>query len=316
MKRLILIIILCLSCVVYSQEDKELQLAQKRANNYVYEGNDLADEDFVAAEMAYRKALSSQSDNIAGLYNLGNSYYNNGNLDEALYRHQQTAKLSTSKSEKHKAFHNMGNIFMKNKQCKLAVEAYKNALRNNPTDDETRYNLVLAQKCAEEQKNDDKQDKNQDQENNEKQDQNQDNQQEQNKENEENEDQQNEDKKEDEQNKENQNEDESNKDEGEKEGQDGKNDDEKNSEEDKEDKSEGDESDKNKEEDEERKKDGNFDNEGDDSQGKRGQQQLSPQQIRSLLEAMNNQEKKVQEKVKEEKMKEAKGQRVYSEKDW
>src|SRR5690606_16344222 len=62
---------------------------------------------------------------------------------------------------KHKAFHNIGNILMKNKQCKEAVEAYKSALRNDPTDEETRYNLVIAKECAEQQKDED-QDKNKD----------------------------------------------------------------------------------------------------------------------------------------------------------
>ena len=37
---------------------------------------------------------------------------------------------------------------MQQKQCKGAVEAFKNALRNDPTDEETRYNLVVAKECA------------------------------------------------------------------------------------------------------------------------------------------------------------------------
>ncbi len=53
--------------------------------------------------------------------------------------------------------------------CKEAVEAFKNALRNNPTDDETRYNLALAKECAEQQKQDgggedNKEDENKDEE--------------------------------------------------------------------------------------------------------------------------------------------------------
>ena len=73
---------------------------------------------------------------------------------------EQATKASTSKEEKHKAFHNIGNVLMQNKKCKEAVEAYKNALRNDPTDDETRYNLGLAKICAEQQK--DEEDKNKD----------------------------------------------------------------------------------------------------------------------------------------------------------
>jgi hypothetical protein len=52
---------------------------------------------------------------------------------------------------------------MKKNMCSEAVIAFKNALRNNPEDDETRYNLALAKKCEEEQQN--KDDENKDDEN-------------------------------------------------------------------------------------------------------------------------------------------------------
>jgi predicted negative regulator of RcsB-dependent stress response len=53
--------------------------------------------------------------------------------------------LNTIKTSKHKAFHNLGNVFMKKKNYTEAVEAYKNALRR-PSDEETRYNYALAKK--------------------------------------------------------------------------------------------------------------------------------------------------------------------------
>lgn len=159
MKNRVLFLLCCISFLGFSQEDEARMLAEKQANNYVYEANGLLNEDFVAAEMAYRKALSKQSNNIAGMYNLGNSYYETGNFEEALYRHQQTAKLATSKAAKHKAFHNMGNVLMQNKNCKAAVEAYKSALRNAPSDDETRYNLAIAKECAKQQEDEEKKDK-------------------------------------------------------------------------------------------------------------------------------------------------------------
>ena len=51
--------------------------------------------------------------------------------------------------EKHKAYHNLGNTFMNDKKYQEAVESYKEALRNNPKDDETRYNLALAKDLLE-----------------------------------------------------------------------------------------------------------------------------------------------------------------------
>ena len=134
--------------------DKELINKQNKASLYVIEGNEnLNNEDFIKAEMAYRKAISQQPNKAAATYNLGYGYYKEGNLDESLYRLQQAANDATSKDEKHKAFHNIGNILMKNERCKDAVEAYKNALRNNPNDDETRYNLALAKECAKNEQN-------------------------------------------------------------------------------------------------------------------------------------------------------------------
>ncbi|GGD15887.1 tetratricopeptide repeat protein [Hyunsoonleella pacifica] len=279
MKKLVILIISCISLLGFSQEDKERLLAEKKANNYVYEANELVSEDFVAAEMEYRKALSKQSNNIAGLYNLGNSYYEKGNFEEALYRHQQTVKLATSKDAKHKAFHNMGNVLMKNKKCKEAVDAYKNALRNNPSDDETRYNLALAKECAKQQEEENKDDENKDDKDN------------------------SEDKKDEEK---------ENKDDKNKDNQDNKEGD------DKEDKKEDgkDEEDKKDEKKPEDKKDENKKGDEEKEDKKKPQPkpgQLSPQQIKSLLEAMNNQEQKVQEKMNAEKQK---GIKIKTEKDW
>ena len=272
--RTLLIILLTFTSVLSFSQDKEKErqefLALKKANDFVYEGNELAtDAKYVAAEMEYRKAISEQPNNVAGTYNLGNSYYKNGNYDEALFRQQQAAKYATSKSDKHKAFHNIGNILMKNKQCKEAVEAYKNALRNDPTDDETRYNLGLAKECAEQQK-DDNQDKNKDKD---------------------------EDKKDE------------NKDQKDKDGQDKENQDNKGDK----DKKDGEDQKDNNQQPKDNKQDQGKGDEKKEQQQQPQPGQLSPQQIKNLLEAMNNQEQKTQEKINAEK---AKGAKVRTDKDW
>ena len=272
MKYLVVFIIALTSIFSFSQEkDKEALLAAKKANNYVYEANNLIDEDdFVAAEKEYRKAISEQSTTVAGIYNLGNSYIKKGSLDEAIYRLDQAAKIATSKTEKHKAYHNIGNVLMQNKKCKEAVEAYKSALRNDPTDNETRYNLGLAKICAEKQKDKDNQNK----------------------------DDKDKDKKDDK------------KDQDKKEGDDKKDDQNKDQKE--QDKKEGDDKkdDKGKPKDE---KDDKGKGDEKQQQPKPRQGQMSPQQVKNLLEAMNNQEQKVQEKINAEKQK---GAKVKTEKDW
>ncbi|SFZ90441.1 Tetratricopeptide repeat-containing protein [Flaviramulus basaltis] len=283
MKKVITFIIVFISLFTFAQEDDKAQvLALKKANDYVYEANSLISNDnFVSAEMEYRKAISEKANTVTGTYNLGNAYYNSGNFEEALYRHQEAAKSATSKAEKHKAFHNIGNILMKNKKCKEAVEAYKSALRNDPSDNETRYNLGLAKICAEQQKDQqDKQDKDEDKKDEKKEDQ-------ENKENKDNKD--NKDKEGD--NKEDK------KDQGDQEKKEG----------------EDEKDDKGKPKDEKEDK-GKGDNEKKEQQQPKPQPgQLSPQQIKNLLEAMNNQEQKVQEKINAEKQK---GVKVKTEKDW
>lgn len=282
--KIITFILLLITTLTFSQEkDKEQLLALKKANDFVYEGNTLVQEDdFVSAEMAYRKAISEKPETIAGIYNLGNSYYEKGAYNEALYRLEQAAKSASSKEEKHKAFHNIGNILMKNKQCKEAVEAYKNALRNNPTDDETRYNLGLAKVCAEEQK--DQQDQNKDDQENK----------DENKDNKDNQD-----------NKEGENKDDK-KDQGDKDNKEGDNKEDK--------KNEGDKENEDGKPKDDKKDQGKGDQEKEQEQKPQPQQgQLSPQQIKSLLEAMSNQEQKVQEKMNEEKQK---GVIIKTDKDW
>lgn len=80
-------------------------------------------------------------------------------------------------------FHNLGNIQMKNKDYAKSIEAYKQSLRMNPKDEETRYNLALAQKLLndQQQQNQDRQNQDQQQQQEQKeQEQNQDQQQQQN----------------------------------------------------------------------------------------------------------------------------------------
>ncbi len=284
MKNLFYILVLITS-VAFSQNKDDFEKARLKAlqqsNNLVYEANELASEDYVSAEMKYREALSKRSSNVAGAYNLGNSYYNKEAFEEALYRYQEAAKKATSRDEKHKAFHNIGNILMRNKKCKEAVEAYKNALRNNPKDDESRYNLALAKECAKDEGDGDGdgEDENED-EKDDKKDQNED-------ENKEDKDKDKEDKGEDEDKPE---------DEGDQEKKDGDKD------EDKDGKPQEDEKDQQGEGDKKEQQ---------NPQPKPGQ--LSPQQVKNLLEAMNDQEQKVQEKINAKKQK---GAKIKTDKDW
>ena len=65
--------------------------------------------------------------------------------------YELVSKTTENKLTKAESFHNIGNTMMKEKQYEKAVEAYKNSLRNSSKDDETRYNLALAQKMLKKQ---------------------------------------------------------------------------------------------------------------------------------------------------------------------
>jgi len=149
LKRFIFYISLSISLIGFSQEK---DIALKQSNDLVYHGNELISEnEFVSAEMEYRKAIAKKQSNAIASYDLGNAYYNNEHFEEALLRHTEAVEFAKTKEQKYKAWHNIGNTLMKAKKCQEAVEAYKNALRNNPSDDETRYNFGLAKECAKKQ---------------------------------------------------------------------------------------------------------------------------------------------------------------------
>ena len=263
------LILFLLASISGSAQEEAAQISL--SNNYVFEGNSLVNENFIEAEKKYRLGVSAKQNNAAGSYNLGNAYYKSELYDEAMLRHLEAINNSGLKLEKHKAYHNIGNTLMRQKRCKEAVSAYKNALRNSPSDDESRYNLALAQECAKEQGDGKGEDKDKDRD--------------ENKDDKENSD-------------ENKDNEEKNKD---KEGED-------------EEKKEGDD----KEDEDGKPKDDNGNQNDKDPNKDKGQPKpqpgkMSPQQVKNLLEAMNNEEKKVQEKMNASK---TKGVKIQTEKDW
>ena len=268
--------VLMLFCLltVSAQEvepDPEQEKAIRSSKNLTWEANkELSQNDFIGAEADYRRAISKSTENIAAPYNLGNAYYNRESFSEAFGRFKQAGELATEKGDKHRAFHNMGNVFMKNKEYQKAVEAYKEALRNNPNDEETRYNLALAKEMLKkDQENQQNQDDQEDQKEKDQKEQNQQNQ-----------DQQEQDQQ------------------------------------DQQDQQQGDqEKEENKEGEGEEKEEQKKQPQQNDGEQKKQPKpsQLSPQQIKNLLEAMQNEEKKVQEKMDAKKVK---GPKIKNVKDW
>lgn len=163
MKTVIRLILIFFPCFLFSQE-KELN---KVSNNLTVEGNvEFLNKKLIDAESHYRQAISKDSSNIIASYNMANSFYKSGFDDEALNQYKESIQISKNKSQLHKAFHNLGDVYMKKEDYQNAVEAFKNALLNNPSDDETRYNYALAKELLKNQKkNKNEKDKKNDQEN-------------------------------------------------------------------------------------------------------------------------------------------------------
>ena len=135
--------------------------AQKAERDYIRKGNRFfKDSVYVDAEVNYRKALEVNPKSTVSMFNLGNTLTQQNKLQEAMEQYVGATKIEKDKSNLAQIYHNMGVIFHSQKDYAKAVEAYKESLRNNPKDDETRYNLALAQKQLQDQKD---QQQNQDQ---------------------------------------------------------------------------------------------------------------------------------------------------------
>lgn len=274
------------------KESREVLKSKEISKKYTHQGNDaLKNDKPVQAEVDYRNAIAKNKDNGVAQYNLGTMYYKQKSYNEAFVRLKNAATSNeVSREEKHQIFHNLGNTFMQEKTYDKAVEAYKEALRNNPSDEQTRYNLAVAQEMLK--KNPPKPEENKDNKDNQ---QNKDDKNQQNNQN----------------NSENQDKKDQNKDK-----QDKKNDKNKGND-DKDKQNQGDNKenqDKNQGKDQkDPNQEGDDKNPNGEGKGQNRPSSLSPQQMERILEAMNNEDQKTQEKINAQKVK---GTRSKSEKDW
>ena len=138
--------------------------AQKTERDYLRSGNKLYNDSlFIKAEVDYRKALEINPKSTDAMFNLGNSLLMQQKAKEAMEQFESASKVEKDRDKLAQIYHNMGVILQSSKQYPQCIEAYKESLRNNPKDDETRYNLALAQKLLkDQQKEQNKDQKNQD----------------------------------------------------------------------------------------------------------------------------------------------------------
>ena len=150
-----LFLLLLVSMGMQAQTDRQMV---RQGNKHFRLGNS------AEAEVSYRKAVEKNPRNPQANYNLGNALMLQRKDSAAISQWQSAAKLETNPLRRAMAYHNIGVMCQQHKMFAEAIEAYKEALRNNPTDDQTRYNLALCKRQQQQQQQnqqnkDDKQNK-------------------------------------------------------------------------------------------------------------------------------------------------------------
>ena len=148
-----ILIALLVSTTIQAQTDR---LLVRHGNKQFRAGN------YAEAEVSYRKAVEKNPRNAQAIFNLGNALLGQRKDSAAVSQFEQAAKLETNPIRKSQAYHNIGVVCQGQKQFAQAIEAYKESLRNNPADDETRYNLELCKRQQQQQNQDQQNQQNKD----------------------------------------------------------------------------------------------------------------------------------------------------------
>lgn len=150
-KYLSLLILLCgINFDVFAQENY----------NLMQEGiNLLEQKKYGEAEAAFKKIIANTDTVKEAYFNLGNTVYQQGRFEEARENYKKLLPLFDNKNELAEAYHNIGNTFMAEKKWEESIKSFKNALRNNPADMDTKYNLAFAQEMLKEQQQEEQENK-------------------------------------------------------------------------------------------------------------------------------------------------------------
>ena len=149
----LLVLMFCVLASTYGQSKKKL----------IKEGNKLYnDSSFNLAEMKYRKSLEKDQDYFNAAFNLADAVYKQERYQEATSFFEALKDNAKNNQELSQINHNLGNSLFKENKIDQAIDAYKNSLRQNPNDEETRYNLAYAQKIKQQQQQQQDQDQDED----------------------------------------------------------------------------------------------------------------------------------------------------------
>jgi Ca-activated chloride channel homolog len=142
---LLIIFLLTLAFAGHTQNERKFV---RQGNKYYEEAmKDASKRDttqFNKAEIEYRKAIEKKPDDQKWNFNLADALYKQMKFEESAEKFKEIADHSPDKIEKSRALHNMGNSLLMNNKLDESIEAYKKALRSNPEDLDTKYNLLYA----------------------------------------------------------------------------------------------------------------------------------------------------------------------------
>ena len=120
--------------------------------SFLRNGNELyTDSSYNDAEMQYRKSLEKDQDYFNASFNLADAVYKQERYEESSALFDALIDNAAEENDLAKVYHNLGNSLTQEQKLEEAIEAYKNALRINPNDAETRHNLALSKKQKQEQ---------------------------------------------------------------------------------------------------------------------------------------------------------------------
>lgn len=136
-KPMTMLLLLIVPTLAFAQSDR----------HFIRTGNKLyRNQNYPKAEVEYRKAMSQNGSNAHAVYNLGNALMMQQKDSAAIVQLENAGKMEANKTRKAMAYHNIGTICQRHQLYGDAIKAYEEALRNNPNDNETRYNLALCKR--------------------------------------------------------------------------------------------------------------------------------------------------------------------------
>ena len=119
----------------------------------INDGNGLyKDGKYDEAEINYRKALEKEQGLLPGHFNLGNSLSKQKKFDQSTKEFETAAGSAQEKETKAHALYNIGNNYLDGAHYESAVKSYIEALKQEPADEDAKYNLSYALRKMKDQK--------------------------------------------------------------------------------------------------------------------------------------------------------------------